>query len=70
MAGVAGLQFIPVELAAAAGPDGRREALVHGGEEIHIELRRGAAQLAVRWPASQSCVCASWLGELARAVLK
>jgi hypothetical protein len=37
--------------------------------EIHIELRRGGSQMAVRWPATRTAECASWLRELARAVL-
>jgi transposase len=33
-------------------------------EEIHIELRRGATALAVRWPVSAASQCAVWLREL------
>jgi transposase len=33
-------------------------------EEIHIELRRGATALAVRWPVSAAAQCAVWLREL------
>jgi transposase len=33
-------------------------------EEIHIELRRGATALAVRWPVSAATQCAVWLREL------
>ena len=33
-------------------------------EEIHIELRRGATALAIRWPVSAAAQCAVWLREL------
>jgi transposase len=68
------LPFVPVTLQAqslgpdaAARPEARALAAV---SDIHIELRRGAAQLSVRWPASQAQSCAVWLVELAGTALK
>jgi transposase len=48
--------FVPVVLSDA--PAGAK------AEEIHIELRRGATALAVRWPVSAAAQCAVWLREL------
>jgi transposase len=48
--------FVPVVVADA--PAGAK------AEEIHIELRRGATALAVRWPVSAAAQCAVWLREL------
>ncbi len=53
---VAAEAFVPVLVSdAPAGPK---------TEEIHIELRRGATALAVRWPVSAAAQCAVWLREL------
>lgn len=69
------MQFVPVELAevgvieppvqATGGP--QRPAVAE--PPIHIELRRGSAQLTVRWPSSQAAACAAWLSELAGTAL-
>ncbi len=48
--------FVPVVVSDA--PVGTK------AEEIHIELRRGATALAVRWPVSAAAQCAVWLREL------
>ena len=72
----AAMQFVPVELTEARviGPDAvsdlspQRTAVAE--EPIHIELRRGSAQLTVRWPSSQAQACAAWLSELAGTALK
>jgi transposase len=48
--------FVPVVVSDA--PPGAK------AEEIHIELRRGATALAVRWPVSAATQCAVWLREL------
>jgi len=68
------LPFVPVTLQAqslgpdaAAQPDRRASA---AASDIHIELRRGGAQLTVRWPSSQAPSCAAWLMELAGTALK
>lgn len=69
------LQFVPVALA-AHGADAEALGAVAGEpsavctEQIHIELRRGNAQLAVRWPSSQAGECVAWLRELAATALK
>ena len=34
--------------------------------EIHIELTRGPTTIVMRWPASQSGACATWLREMLR----
>jgi transposase len=39
-------------------------------EPIHIELRRGALQLSVRWPSSAAGDCTAWLRELTAGLLK
>ena len=36
---------------------------------IEVELRRGASQMTVRWPATQTAQCTQWLHELTSAVL-
>jgi transposase len=53
---VAAEAFVPVVVSDA--PIGTK------AEEIHIELRRGATALAVRWPVSAAAQCAVWLREL------
>ena len=64
------MRFVPVVLAVTdaevmlPGPASNARA------DIPVELRRGSAQLAVRWPSSQAEQCAAWLIALARAVLK
>lgn len=70
------MQFVPVELAearviepAAAG-DAASQRTTATEPPIHIELRRGSAQLTVRWPSSQAAACAAWLSELAVTALK
>lgn len=62
------LQFIPVEVAAAAPV--ADEATAQGSADIHIECTRAGTRLSVRWPATQAASCAVWLQELAAAVLK
>jgi transposase len=64
----AALQFIPVELAAAARA--ADEVTAPGPSNIHIELTRGGTQLCVRWPSMQADSCAAWLRELAATALK
>ena len=70
------MQFVPVELAAAgvveplAVDEAAQQRSVLAEEPIHIELRRGSAQLTVRWPSSQAAACAAWLSELAGTALK
>ncbi|MGH7633197.1 MAG: IS66-like element accessory protein TnpA, partial [Gemmatimonadaceae bacterium] len=48
--------FVPVVVGDA--PPGRKAG------DIHIELRRGATALAIRWPVSAATECAVWLREL------
>jgi transposase len=49
--------FVPVVVSDDAPTGGK-------ADEIHIELRRGATALAVRWPVSAAAQCAVWLREL------
>ena len=69
------MQFMPVGVIAAsngAEPDVApvtQAAAEAGAPEIHVELRRGDASVAVRWPAAQAQGCAAWLGELAAALV-
>lgn len=72
----AALQFVPVQMpasgkaiGAAAAPPQWGVSAAPADSAIHIELRRGGSQMAVRWPATGTAECASWLRELARAVL-
>lgn len=64
------MKFMPVALAGADDTVVRTDHACHAGADIHVELRRGSAQMAVRWPSSQAGVCASWLGELTGLLLK
>lgn len=70
----ASLQFIPVEIASAAGTATVTATAPERAEppvaEIHVELTRGATQLSVRWPSAQAAACAAWLRELATVALK
>ena len=38
------------------------------GAVVQVELRRGANQVTVRWPSTQTAQCTQWLRELTRAV--
>jgi transposase len=73
---VSAVQFVPVELATStvvdppAAGDCTAERSSAAQPPIHIELRRGGAQLTVCWPSSQAQACAAWLSEFAGTVLK
>lgn len=69
---LAALQFLAVALPSTDdGGDGPPQAaLTPNTGDIHIELRRGGAQLTVRWPSAQVRACAAWLSELAGTALK
>lgn len=70
------MQFVPVALAeargieSAVGGDATPQRPTAAEPLIHVELRRGGAQLTVRWPSSQAQACAAWLSELAGTALK
>ena len=69
----ASLQFIPVEIAPAAGMPPRAEpahAQMPNTEVVHVELARGATRLSVRWPSTQVAACVAWLRELTVVALK
>lgn len=73
----ASLQFVPIPLSApgkpheAAAAPWPAEALAQpaSAQLLQIELRRGANQVTVRWPATQAAQCTQWLRELSAAVL-
>ena len=66
--------FIPVELppapasvpALAAAPAPAPAPTSDVPQEIHIELRRGAVTVNVRWPMQAAAQCATWLREILR----
>ena len=62
-------RFVPIEMCkpAQATPPG----VAHCSEAvIHVELKRGASSVLVRWPGSAAADCAAWLRELSMALLK
>ncbi len=68
------MRFVSVEMAGASiGGDATVGA---GGQSpaptppIEVELRRGDASMAVRWPSSQTAGCAAWLRDVAGALFK
>lgn len=50
--------FVPLALRAPASSE--------PPADIHIEVKRGATTIAIRWPASSAQSCAAWLRELLR----
>ena len=46
-------EFVPLQLGALGSPA--------GGQDIHIEVRRGAATITIRWPLCTAGDCATWL---------
>lgn len=73
---VPAMQFVPVQLAqarvdgSAAVGDAALRPTGAAEPPIHIELRRGNAQLTVHWPSAQAAACAAWLSALAGTALK
>ena len=68
-------RFLPIELDAPAQVPRAEPARQTGPtpvaqEPIHIELRRGALHLSVRWPTSAGGDCTVWLRELSSGLLK
>ncbi|MEY3253750.1 MAG: hypothetical protein RL227_2723 [Pseudomonadota bacterium] len=68
-------RFLPIELAVPA-PATHAESVRQADttsamlEPIHIELRRDASHLSVRWPSSAAADCRAWLRELSSSLLK
>lgn len=68
-------RFLPIELVVPA-PATHAESVRQSDttpavpEPIHIELRRGALHLSVRWPSSATDDCTAWLRELSSGLLK
>jgi len=68
-------RFLPIELAAPAPatrtePAGQADTAPATPDPIHVEVRRGALHLSVRWPASAAGDCTAWLRELSSGLLK
>jgi transposase len=68
-------RFLPIELAVPVSAIRAESAHKVGAtaampEPIHIELRRGALHLSVRWPSSAAGDCTAWLRELSSGFLK
>jgi transposase len=56
--GAARREFVPVTLTTAA--------MAHstaGGNDIRVEIRRGATAITVCWPLPAAAECAAWLGD-------
>jgi transposase len=58
------VQFVAVGLSAQGQPAEPADAGV-----LEVELRCGANQVTVRWPATQAAQCTQWLRDLTAAVL-
>jgi transposase len=68
-------RFLPIELAvpvpaARAEPVRQVDTTPVLPDSIHVELRRGALHLSVRWPSSAADGCTAWLRELSSGLLK
>ncbi len=68
-------EFVAIEMPAApkaTGASAARHADVSPSADplIHVELRRGALQLCVRWPTTAAGDCTVWLRELSAGLLK
>lgn len=69
----ADVRFLPIEMPTAAtraGAAGQADAAHRSAAIVHVELKRGASSLTVRWPSSAAGECGSWLCELAAGLLK
>jgi transposase len=68
-------EFVAIEMPRALKPKAGA-AVEHDGASasadplIHVELRRGALHLSVRWPTSAGDDCTAWLRELTTGLLK
>ena len=66
-------EFVAIEMPGTLKPAATAavERAVPGAAPlIHVELRRGALHLNVRWPSSAADDCTAWLGELSAGLLK
>ena len=71
----ANAEFVAIEMPASRKPAATADARHAGGVPsaaplIHVELRRGALHLNVRWPTSAADDCTAWLRELSVGLLK
>ena len=60
----------PLKSAATATAARHAAAVSSAAPLIHVELRRGALHLNVRWPTSAADDCTAWLRELSLGLLK
>ena len=70
-------EFVAIEMPESRKPAATSVAAAQhaGGVQsaeplIHVELRRGALHLNVRWPSSAADDCTAWLRELSAGLLK
>jgi transposase len=71
------VQFVPIGMPMVTGPAKATVPSRSAAESpqpadaavLQVELRRGANQVTVRWPAAQAAQCTQWLRELTMAVL-
>lgn len=68
-------RFLPIEMSAPAhaantGSAARGATAAPVEPTIVIELRRGSANLSIRWPVSAAGDCAAWLREVAAGLVK
>jgi transposase len=68
-------RFVPIVMstpatATRAGAAGQADAGHRSAAIVHVELKRGASSLTVRWPGSAAGDCVAWLRELAAGLLK
>ena len=71
------LQFVPVRMLTPGNPADSTAVSMQpaapsqpaNADVIEVDLRRGANQVTVRWPATQAAQCTQWLRELSGAVL-
>ena len=67
-------EFMAIEMPnspkTTAGAAGQNKAAPSAEPLIHVELRRGALHLSVRWPTSAANDCTAWLRELSSGLLK
>ena len=68
-------EFVAIEMPESLKPAATAAAQHAGGVKsaellIHVELRRGALHLDVRWPTSAADDCTAWLRQLSSGLLK
>ena len=54
-------EFVPLQLERPAAP--AQGASFEPGQDIRVQVRRGASTIAVHWPLAGATSCAAWLRE-------